>query len=342
MNKKRVAINGFGRIGRAVFRRLVKNHRDMEIVAINDLSDAETLTHLLRYDSVYGIYEKSVKERKGNIMVDGVKEGAQIKVFAEKDPLDLPWKDLDVDVVLECSGVFRDFEGASKHIKAGAKRVIISAPSKDPDKIPSYILGVNSNKFDPQKDAIIDMGSCTTNCLAPIAKAVHENYGIISGLLTTIHSYTSDQRLLDAPHGDLRRARAAAFNMVPTTTGAAMAIGRVIPELKGKLDGIAVRVPTATVSLLDLVVRLEKNTTREELNYTLKKESQKSEYRGVLGVEDAPLVSSDYIGNYFSAVVDYELTRAQDNMAKIVAWYDNEWAYACRLAEMAEFILNKQ
>ena len=340
MSKKRVAINGFGRIGRAAFRRLVKNHPHLEVVAINDLSDAKTLVHLLRYDSVYGMYEKVVKERDGEIMVDGVKEGAQVKVFAERDPANLPWKELEVDVVLECTGLFRDFEGASKHIQAGAKRVIISAPSKDPEKIPSYVLGVNAYKFSAD-DTVIDMGSCTTNCLAPIAKAVHENYGIVKGVITTVHSYTSDQRLLDASHRDLRRARAAALSMIPTTTGAAQAIGRVMPELQGKLDGIAVRVPTPTVSLLDMVLYLEKETTREDLNYTLKKESQKAEYRGVLGVEDAQLVSSDYVGNYYSAVVDSELTRVNGDMAKIVAWYDNEWAYACRLAEMADFVLNK-
>ncbi len=340
MSKKRVAINGFGRIGRAAFRRLIKNHRDVEVVAINDLTDVETLTHLLRYDSVYGMYEKSVKERNGSIMVDGVKEGMQVKVFAEKDPADLPWGELEVDVVLECTGLFRDFEGSNKHIEAGAKKVIISAPSSDPEKIPSYILGVNAHNFNSE-EKIIDMGSCTTNCLAPIVKAVHENYGVTKGVITTVHSYTADQRLLDSSHRDLRRARAAAVNMVPTTTGAAKALGRVMPELDGKFDGIAVRVPTPTVSLLDLVVFLEQEATREDLNYLLKKESQKSDYRGVLGVEDAQLVSSDYVGNYYSAVVDSELTRVNGNMAKIVAWYDNEWAYACRLAEMAEFVLNK-
>ncbi len=341
MKKKRIAINGFGRIGRAVFRRVIRSHPDLELVAINDLADSQTLTHLLAHDSLYGRYGKQVKERKGDIMVDGKKEGSQVKVFSEKDPANLPWKELEVDIVLECTGLFRDFEGSKKHIEAGAKRVIISAPSKDPDKISSYILGVNAYQFNPEKDDIIDMGSCTTNCLAPIIKAVHANYGVVKGFITTTHSYTGDQRLLDAPHKDLRRARAAAINMVPTTTGAAQAIGRVMPDLQGKLDGIAVRVPTATVSLLDLVVEVERKTTREDLNYTLKRESGKEEYRGVLGVEDAPLVSSDYVGNYFSAVVDSEFTSVKDSLAKVVAWYDNEWAYACRLAEMAQLISSK-
>ncbi len=338
MNKKRVAINGFGRIGRSTLKRILKKYQDIDVVAINDLADPKILTHLLRYDSSYGIYERVVKERNGNIMIDGVKEGRQIKVLTEKDPENLPWREMGIDIVIECTGLFRDFESANKHIKAGAKTVIISAPSKDPEKIPSYIMGVNNDLFNPEKDKIVDMGSCTTNCLAPIAKALNKNYGIEKGFITTIHSYTSDQRLLDAPHKDFRRARSAAVNMVPTTTGAAGSIGRVIPELKGRFDGMAIRVPTPTVSILDLVVELKKETTKEEINYTLKKESQNKDYCGVFGVEDAPLVSSDYVGNYFSCIVDADFTFVKNNMVKILAWYDNEWAYACRLADFTAFI----
>jgi glyceraldehyde 3-phosphate dehydrogenase len=250
----------------------------------------------------------------------------------------LPWKELGIDIVLECTGYFTDYEGAKKHLTAGAKKVIISAPSKNPEKIPSYVLGVNEEKFDNKKDKVMDMGSCTTNCLAPVAKILNQNFKIIKGFMTTVHSYTNDQRILDLAHKDLRRARAAAINIIPTTTGAAKAIGNVIPELKGKLDGIAFRVPTATVSVLDLICQVEKETSSEEVNYAFKKASQQKELKGILGIEDAPLVSSDYIGNSFSAVVDAGLTMAQDNLVKVVAWYDNEWAYACRLAEFAEYV----
>ncbi|MBL7142446.1 MAG: type I glyceraldehyde-3-phosphate dehydrogenase [Candidatus Pacebacteria bacterium] len=333
----KIAINGFGRIGRPTLRRLLEKHKDLEVVAINDLTDAATLAHLLKYDSLYGIYNKSVKAVGSALVIDG----KQIKVLVEKDPAKLPWKELGVDVVLECSGVFTDYNGAAKHIAAGAKKVIISAPSKDQDKIPSYILGVNEEKFDPKKDKVIDMGSCTTNCLAPIAKVLNENFKIVKGFMTTVHSYTNDQRILDLPHKDLRRARAAAMNIIPTTTGAAKAIGNVMPELKGKLDGIALRVPTAVVSILDLICEVEKSTTAEEVNYIFKKASQEKSLDAILGVEDAILVSSDYKGNCFSAIVDASLTMANDNLVKIVAWYDNEWAYACRLAEMAGYVGNK-
>jgi len=337
----KIAINGFGRIGRPVFRKILDSHPDLEVVAINDLTDPETLAHLLRYDSLYGIYKKTVRFTENALLVDGATAGKKIKVIAEKDPANLPWKELGVDIVLECTGVFRDFEGASKHLKAGAKKVIISAPSKEPEKIPSYILGVNEEKFNSQKDQIIDMASCTTNCLAPVVKVLQDNFKIVRGFMTTCHSYTNDQQILDLPHKDLRRARAAALNIVPTSTGAAKAIGNVIPELKGKLDGIAFRVPTPTVSILDLICEIENPATAQEVNYTLKKASQKKELKGILGVEDAPLVSSDYKGNSFSAVVDSELTMVIDNLIKVVAWYDNEWGYACRLAEFAEFIGKK-
>jgi glyceraldehyde 3-phosphate dehydrogenase len=329
----RVAINGFGRIGRPVFKRIIENHKDLEVVAINDLTDAKTLAHLLKYDSIYGIYQKAVKAEGDYLLVNGQK----FRVFAEKDPANLPWKELKVDIVLECSGVFTDYEGARKHIEAGAKKVIISAPSKNPEKIPEFVLGVNEDKYDSRYE-IVDMGSCTTNCLAPIAKVLHENFKIVKGFMSTVHAYTNDQRVLDLAHKDLRRARAAALNIIPTTTGAARAIGNVIPELKGKLDGIAFRVPVPTVSVLDLICEVEKKTTKEEVNYVLKKASQSERLKGILGVEDAPLVSSDYIGNSYSAVVDALSTMVIDNLVKVVAWYDNEWAYACRLAEFAEFV----
>jgi glyceraldehyde 3-phosphate dehydrogenase len=329
----RVAINGFGRIGRPVFKRIIENHKDLEVVAINDLTDAKTLAYLLKYDSIYGIYQKAVKAEGDYLLVNGQK----FRVFAEKDPANLPWEELKVDIVLECSGVFTDYEGARKHIEAGAKKVIISAPSKNPEKIPEFVLGVNEDKYD-SKYEIVDMGSCTTNCLAPIAKVLHENFKIVKGFMSTVHAYTNDQRVLDLAHKDLRRARAAALNIIPTTTGAARAIGNVIPELKGKLDGIAFRVPVPTVSVLDLICEVEKKTTKEEVNYVLKKASQSERLKGILGVEDAPLVSSDYIGNSYSAVVDALSTMVIDNLVKVVAWYDNEWAYACRLAEFAEFV----
>jgi glyceraldehyde 3-phosphate dehydrogenase len=342
----KVAINGFGRIGRPALRRILDynpptTQSRLEVVAINDLADPATLAHLLRYDSLYGIYKKTVKFAENALLIYGTATGKRIKVLAEKDPLNLPWKELGVDIVLECTGRFTDFEGAKKHLAAGAKKVIISAPSKDPKKIPCYILGVNEEKFDPKKDKIVDMGSCTTNCLAPVAKVLNDNFKIVRGFMTTIHSYTNDQRILDLPHKDLRRTRAAALNIVPTTTGAAKAIGRVMPELEGKLDGIALRVPTPTVSILDLICQVEKKATAEEVNYVFKKASERKELKGILGIEDAPLVSSDYKGNSFSAIVDAPLTMANDNLVKVVAWYDNEWGYACRLAEFAEFIGKK-
>ena len=329
----KIAINGFGRIGRPTFRRIIDNHPDLEVVAINDLTDNKTLAHLLKYDSVYRGYGKSISFSKDGISV----EGKEFRVFAEKEPEKLPWKDLNVDIVLECTGYFTDLEGAKKHIKAGAKKVIISAPAKS-EEIPSYVLGVNEQKFDSKKDEIMDMGSCTTNCLAPIAKVLHENFKIKKGFMTTIHSYTNDQRILDLPHKDLRRARAAALNVIPTTTGATKAIGRVMPELKGKLNGIAMRVPTPTVSIVDLIVEIENPTTFEEVNEVFKKAAKTKELQGILRVEEEPLVSADYIGDSFSAIVDLPLTMVKNNLIKVVGWYDNEYAYACRLAELAEYV----
>ncbi len=333
----KIAINGFGRIGRPAFRRILDNHPNLEVAAINDLTDTKTLTHLLRYDSVYGTYAKSMEFTENEILIKGAKKGKKIRIFAETNPSKLPWKELGIDIVLECTGNFTEIEGAKKHLEAGAKKVIISAPSKSPE-IPSYILGINEDEFDPKKNDICDMGSCTTNCLAPVAKVLNDNFGIIKGFMSTIHSYTNDQKILDLPHKDLRRARAAALNIIPTTTGAAKAIGKVMPELKGKFDGLAFRVPTPAVSVIDLICEVEKKTTVEEVNDAFKKASQKEKFKGILAVEDTPLVSSDYIGNSFSAIVDASLTMAIDNLVKVVAWYDNEWGYACRLAEFAEFV----
>lgn len=320
----KVAINGFGRIGRPTLRRILDKHPKLEVVAINDLTDRATLNHLFKYDSIYGIYKKSL--------------GAKVKILAEKDPANLPWKKLGVDIVLECTGIFTDYQGAKKHLEAGAKKVIISAPCNSPHQIPSYILGVNTDKVDLKKYDILDMASCTTNCLAPVAKVLHDNFKIVRGFMTTVHSYTNDQRILDLPHKDLRRARAAALNIIPTSTGAARAIGNVILELKGKLDGIALRVPTPTVSVLDLICEVGKRTSVAAVNAAFKRASQTKALKGILAVESTPLVSSDYIGNTFSAIVDTPLTMVHGNLVKVVAWYDNEYGYACRLAEFAEFV----
>ena len=337
----KIAINGFGRIGRPVLRKILKDHPDLKIVAINDLTTPDILAYLLKFDSVYGIYGTPVKWTKDSLLINGDKKDEAIKIFKETDPVNLPWKDLNIDIVLECTGHFRDFEGAKKHLTAGAKKVIISAPSKDSDKIPSFVLGVNAEKYNSSKDHIMDMASCTTNCLAPITKVLNDNFQIIKGFMSTIHAYTNDQRILDLSHKDLRRARAAALNIIPTTTGAAEAIGNVIPDLKGKLDGMAYRVPVPSVSVLDLICSVEKQTSSEEVNFLLKKASSFPELKGILSIEDAPLVSSDYKGNSFSAIVDANLTMVMDDLIKITAWYDNEWAYACRLAEFAEFVGKK-
>lgn len=333
----KIAINGFGRIGRASFKKILDNESDIEVVAINDLTDNNTLAHLLKYDSSYGIYNKTIKADDESLIIDDNK----IKCLTEKDPLNLPWKDLGVDVVLECTGHFTDLEGAKKHLKAGAKKVIISAPSKN-SEIPHFVLGVNEEKYNPEKDDIVSMCSCTTNCLAPVAKIINDNFEIENGLMTTIHSYTNDQRLLDAPHKDLRRARSAGLSMIPTTTGAAIAVTKAIPELEGKIHGMAIRVPTSVVSLVDFVAKVKKETTVEDVNYIFKKASSQKELEGILGIEDALLVSIDYKGNSFSSIVDMGSTMVQGkNLIKVLAWYDNEWAYGCRLAEFAKFIGKK-
>src|SRR3989344_3373836 len=327
----KIAINGFGRIGRQTFRRIIEKHPHLKVVAINDLTDNKTLAHLLKYDSVYGILDKDVSYTEQSIFVGG----KEYKTLAEKDPEKLPWKKLEVDIILECTGLFADAESAKKHINAGAKKVIISAPAKE---TPGFILGVNADKFDASAVNIMDMGSCTTNCLAPIAKVLNDNFKIVKGFMTTVHSYTNDQKILDLPHKDLRRARAAAMNIIPTSTGAAKAIGKIIPELNGKLDGIAMRVPTPTVSVLDLIVEVEKSTTKEEVNKAFKNAAEAENFKGILRVEEAPLVSSDFKGDTYSAIVDAEETMVKDNLIKVIGWYDNEWGYSCRLAEFAEFV----
>lgn len=342
--KNKIAINGFGRIGRGAFKSIIEDHsNNLEVVAVNDLSDPESLVHLLKYDSVYGVYKNDVYYRKENdedLLVVRTEEGEfKIKLYAQKDPESLPWGDLNVDVVLECTGIFRDYEGSKKHINAGAKKVIISAPSKDPDKIPSFVLGVNEDKYDFEKDNIVDMGSCTTNCLAPVLKIFHEKYTIKSGVMTTIHSYTMGQNLLDGPHKDMRRARAAAINIVPTTTGAAKAVGRVIPELDGVINGMAVRVPTPTVSAVDLVLLVDKKTTKEDVNNTLEGKSKEEKLKSILKVENRPLVSSDFVGSSYSSIVDADITDVKDNLIKVFSWYDNEWGYSCRLADFTKYII---
>jgi glyceraldehyde 3-phosphate dehydrogenase len=336
MNKIKVAINGFGRIGRQVFKHIETNHPDLEIVAINDLTDNSTLAHLLKYDSNYGKYGKEISSTENAIIVGG----KEFLALAEKDPENLPWAKLGVDIVLECTGFCTDKAGAAKHITAGAKKVIISAPAKEKE-VPGFILGVNSDTLDISKTDIMDMGSCTTNCLAPIAKVLNDEFGIVKGFMTTVHSYTNDQRLMDLPHKDLRRSRAAALNMIPTSTGAAKAIGKMIPELNGKLDGISIRVPTPTVSVLDLVVEVKKNTTKEEVIKVFEKAASMENFKGILRVEKDPLVSMDFKGDTYSSILDADETMVKDNMIKVMGWYDNEWGYSCRLAEFVEFVGKK-
>jgi len=327
----KIAINGFGRIGRCTLKSAIKNNLDVDFVAINDLTDTKTLAHLFKYDSAYGVFDGTVEAKEDSIIVNG----KEIKVFSKKDPEELPWGKLNIDVVLECTGIFRDELGASKHIKAGAKKVIISAPAKE-DTIPSYIMGINETEY--KGESIIDMGSCTTNCLAPIVKILENEFGIEKGFMTTVHSYTNDQNILDLPHKDLRRARSAAENIIPTTTGAASAIGKVIPSVKGKMDGIAVRVPTPVVSLVDLTCELKKEVTVEEVNEAMRKYSDKGRMKGIFFVEDNPLVSSDFIGNPFSSILDSEYTKTDGKLIKVLAWYDNEWAYSLRMVELAKII----
>ncbi len=331
----RVAINGFGRIGRN-FLRSCKGYKDFEIVAINDLTDAHTLAHLLKYDSVHGIFDSTVLATDDGITVDGKK----IKIFANTDPEKIPWRDLEVDIVIESTGIFTGRASASKHLDAGVKWVIISAPAKEPDI--TVCMGVNEETFDITKHKIISNASCTTNCLAPIAKVLHNEFGIIRGLMTTIHSYTNDQRILDLPHKDLRRARAATLSMIPTTTGAAKAVGLVLPELKGKLDGMAIRVPTPNVSVVDLVAELKKDTNTEEVNAALKKASEGA-LKGILQYTEDPIVSIDCNGNDYSSIVDAKLTKVMEGrMVKVLSWYDNEWGYSSRLRDLIIYIIKNR
>lgn len=328
----RVAINGFGRIGRLVYRAAV-NHPDLEFVAVNDVTDAKTLAHLLKYDSVHGKLEADIKAENNQICVNH----KALQVFSEKDPGKLPWKDLKIDIVAECSGKFTEKEPASAHIKAGAKKVLISAPSKNSDV--TIVLGVNEKKYDTKNHHIISIGSCTTNCLAPVAKVLNDNFIINKGFMTTIHAYTNDQRLLDQPHKDLRRARAAFMSMIPTSTGAAKAIALVLPELEGKLDGVAVRVPVYDGSLVDLVCEIEKEVTKEQVNEAMKKAAA-GPMKGYLEYTEDPIVSSDVVRNPHSSIFDGLSTMVKGkNLVKIFAWYDNEWGFSCRMVETLEMML---
>ncbi|MDA8156951.1 MAG: type I glyceraldehyde-3-phosphate dehydrogenase [Actinomycetota bacterium] len=329
----KVAINGFGRIGRNFFRTSLKS--GLDIVAINDLTDAKTLAHLLKYDSVHGILEADVKSAEGKLIVNG----KEIQVLAERAPEKLPWKDMGIDIALESTGLFTNRDAASKHLQAGAKWVVISAPAKDPDI--TVCLGVNEEKLNVKEHKIISNASCTTNCVSPIAKVLNDNFGIVRGLMTTVHSYTNDQRILDLPHKDLRRARSAAVSMIPTTTGAARAVGLVLPELKGKLDGMAIRVTTPNVSVVDLVVELSKDATKEEINAKMK-EAAEGRMKGILQYVTEELVSIDFNGNPHSSMLDSGLTTVLDKrMAKVISWYDNEWGYSNRLKDLMLYIAER-
>ncbi len=330
----RIGINGFGRIGRQVFR-AAYDYPEIEVVAVNDLTDSATLAHLLKYDSIHGIFAGDVSSEGENLIVNG----KELKVLSEKDPAKLPWKDLNVDIVVESTGLFTSGEKAGLHIQAGAKKVVISAPGKGEDL--TVVLGVNHEQYNPAEHHIVSNASCTTNCLAPVAKALNDKYGIVKGLMTTIHAYTNDQSILDLPHKDLRRARAAAMSIIPTTTGAAKAVSLVIPELKGKLNGMAMRVPTPDVSVVDLVVELSKETTAEDINQTLREFAANAPDK-VMKISDEPLVSVDFTTSPYSSIVDAELTMVIDgNMAKIISWYDNEWGYSSRVVDLVRFMVSK-
>ncbi len=331
----KVGINGFGRIGRNAFRAALQNPAlDIEFVAINDLTNPETLAHLLQYDSIHGILSDNISATDNGLVVNGT----EMKVFAERDPADLPWGDLGVDVVIESTGFFTAREDAEKHINSGgAKKVVISAPAKDEDI--TIVIGVNDDKYDKEQHHVISNASCTTNCLAPVAKVLHESFEVESGLMTTVHAYTGDQRVHDFPHKDMRRARAATLSMIPTTTGAAVAVGKVLPELNGKLDGFAIRVPTPNVSVVDLTVELNKKPNAEAVNTALKNAAENS-LKGILGYSELDLVSSDFNGNKLSSVLDAPFTKViEDGLVKVLSWYDNEWGYSNRLVELASRVL---
>lgn len=331
----KVGINGFGRIGRQVLKVMrTKYKNEIDVIAFNDLGNLDTMAHLFRYDSVHGRYQGTVEVKDGNLVVDG----DVIQALSERDPANLPWGDLGVDIVIESTGIFRDRDGAGKHLTAGAKKVIISAPAKGEDL--TIVMGVNEDKYDSSAHNIVSNASCTTNCLAPAAKVVNDLYGIDKAFMTTIHSYTNDQQILDLPHSDLRRARAAAINMIPTSTGAAKAVSLVIPELEGKFDGMAVRVPTPTGSLVDFVAVVNKEGNKDELIAAFE-EAAAGRMKGILDVSHEPLVSSDYIGNPFSSTIDAEPCDVNGNLVKVIAWYDNEWGYSTRTADLTKFIGEK-
>ena len=334
--KTKVGINGFGRIGRnALKAAFAREDLNFEIVAINDLTTPETLAHLLKYDSCFGKFEGAVEHTENSIIVNG----KEIKVYAQRNPEEIPWGDLGVTVVLESTGLFTKKADAAKHLRDGVKKVVISAPATDEDI--TIVMGVNEEKYDPEKDHILSNASCTTNCLAPVAKVIDENFGIKRGLMTTIHSYTNDQKILDLPHKDLRRARAAGISMIPTTTGAAKAVSLVLPQLKGKLNGMAIRVPTPAVSLVDVVFELEKNTTKEEVNAALKKAAETS-LKGIMNYTEEPLVSVDFKGDPASSTVDGLSTMVlEDNLVKVLSWYDNEWGYSSRAIDLMVYLIER-
>ncbi len=334
---RKVAINGFGRIGRITLRAALEKGSDLDFVAVNDLVDAKTLAHLFKYDSIHRTYPGKVKAEDDSIIIDGKK----VRVCQEKDPAQLPWKEMGIDIVIESTGLFRTKEKAASHLKAGASKVIISAPARGSDEVLTIVMGVNEEKFNPSIHHVVSNASCTTNCLVPMVKVLMDNFGVKRGLMTTIHSYTADQVLLDGPHKDLRRARAAGLSMIPTTTGAAVAVGKVIPELKGKFDGLAIRIPTPDVSLVDLVAEVEKETTVEEVNSAFKRASEEN-LKGILKYCEEPLVSHDFTTDPASAIVDADFTGViEGKMVKVLGWYDNEWGYSCRLVDLAQYMDKK-
>lgn len=332
----KVGINGFGRIGRQSFKAMLDYYpEELEVVAVNDIGDTDTMAHLLRHDSNYGHFPGTVEVKDGSLVVNG----KAIKVFGERDPADIPWGDLGVEIALECVGIFRDRENAAKHLTAGAQKVIISAPARGPDV--TLVLGVNEEEYDPQKHNILSNASCTTNCVAPVMKVLSDKFGVEKALMTTTHAYTTDQRILDLPHRDLRRARAAALNIIPTTTGAAIASALVVPELEGRFHGIAMRVPTSTVSIVDVVALLGSDVTKEELLAAFR-EAAEGKMKGILAVCEEPLVSIDFKGDPHSSVVDALSTMVMGgNLVKVIAWYDNEWGYACRMADLARYVAQR-
>jgi len=328
----KIGINGFGRIGRNVFRVVQESGADVDILAVNDITDAATLAHLLKYDSVHGVLADEVTATDDTIKV----AAKEIKIFSERDPAALPWGDLGVDVVIESTGIFTQREKAAVHIAAGAKRVVISAPAKGEDQ--TFVLGVNEDKYDPKQHFVVSNASCTTNCAAPLVSVLHETFGVVSGFMTTVHAYTNDQRILDLPHKDLRRARAAAVNIIPTSTGAAKAIGLVLPELAGKLDGISLRVPVPDGSITDFVAQLSREVTKDEVNEAYAKAAGRSRWQGILRYTEDPLVSSDIVGDAHSCIFDSKMTQAMGNQVKVLGWYDNEWGYSNRLVELVQKI----